>query len=431
MKTFVQFKKISFHYVMVTIFLLHGVIVINAQSGSANLLTDGLKFSNPSLQSGTDLQTGAKYLFQNVTTGIDAVVSIDSLVNGAKVVSVDDNTPGTGYLDALQPSVQSGNIVGDSYAVFTVNFYNAGTNQPVDLQTVNATALDIDGNLTLKEFAQINMGSGAQATYMSTTSDISLLQILLGNFRALNIAGIERTGIDTSSYANMFTVSNSGVSSFTIKYGTSTLVRTTTARQFSLYMKGFQYPDQITLPVKMVSFSALLNNQNVDLKWVTSEEKNASHFEVEKSYDGINYSEAGLVFAYGNTNRNTTYTFSDNVSAVQRGVLYYRLRSVDMDGKSQLSEVRIIRLGKQAETVVVLIYPNPVSNELRVTIPTQWQNKSVLFEIYNANGQKVKQLQNNNASQTETFSVGDLGRGLYIVNVECGSEKAQQKIIKN
>ncbi|MBS1654613.1 MAG: T9SS type A sorting domain-containing protein [Bacteroidetes bacterium] len=431
MKTFVHFKKISFRYALLLICFLDSVLAVNAQSGGSNLLSDGLKFSNPLLQSGTDLHTGANYLFQNVAAGVDAVVSIDSLINGAKVTSIDDNTPGTGYLNALQPSVQSGNIIGNSYAVFTVKFYNAGTNQPVNLQTVNATALDIDGNLTLKEFAQISMGSGAQATYMSTTSDISLLQVLLGNFKALNIAGIERTGIDTSSYANMFTVSNSGISSFSIKYGTSTLVRTTAVRQFSLYMKGFQYPDQITLPVKLVSFSALLNKQNVDLKWVTSEERNASHFEIEKSYDGINYSEAGLVFAFGNTNQNTTYTFSDNVSAVQNGVLYYRLRSVDMDGKSQLSEVRVIRLGKQIETATILTYPNPVNNELRVTIPSQWQNKPVLFEIYNANGQKVKQLQNNSASQTESFSVSDLGRGLYIVNVVCGSDKAQQKIIKN
>ena len=53
------------------------------------------------------------------------------------------------------------------------------TNDVVNLQTVGATALDIDGNATLKEFAEIDMGGG-NATYMSTTPDISVISILSG-----------------------------------------------------------------------------------------------------------------------------------------------------------------------------------------------------------------------------------------------------------
>ncbi|MEI2740432.1 MAG: hypothetical protein V9F01_16790 [Chitinophagaceae bacterium] len=48
-------------------------------------------------------------------------------------------------------------------------------------------------------------------------------------------------------------------------------------------MKWFNYPS--TLPVKLSSFSATLNNNSkVDLKWSTATETNLSHFVVERSY---------------------------------------------------------------------------------------------------------------------------------------------------
>jgi hypothetical protein len=55
------------------------------------------------------------------------------------------------------------------------------------------------------------------------------------------------------------------------------------------------------LPVKLVSFTATLNDNHTDLKWTTMTENNLSHYAVEKSTDGKNFSQAGVVFASGNT----------------------------------------------------------------------------------------------------------------------------------
>src|SRR5690349_16727425 len=82
----------------------------NSGPGNANdLLKSGLSFKSPRLEtaSNTDLKKGAVYLFEDVFTGVDARLSIDSLVNGAKVLKIDDNSGGLGYTDALQPEVQS------------------------------------------------------------------------------------------------------------------------------------------------------------------------------------------------------------------------------------------------------------------------------------------------------------------------------------
>jgi hypothetical protein len=267
---------------------------------------------------------------------------------------------------------------------------------------------------------------------MSTSTDLSLLQITGGRFMGQNVLGIERDGIDTATMKNMFTASNTNVSSFTIKYGATTTTRDEDNRQYSLYMKGFTYPNQMTLPVELTAFSATLNDskKGVDLKWTTETELNVSHFSIEKSLDGQNYSEAGVVFAYGNTSSKMNYSFTDkNINASGNGVIYYRLRSIDIDGKSQLSPIRIIRIGKD-QSIAVLTYPNPVANELRVTIPASWQGKKVSYEVIANNGRVTIRTESTSSSQTETINASSLTPGFYVVRVICNGETATQKIVK-
>lgn len=392
--------------------------------------TNGLNFDNYTLQSGTALQVGARYLFSNVDNNTDAVVTLDSLVNGAKLNKIDDNSNGIGYKQAFQPAVQSGNVIGYSYAVFTISFFEHNTTTPKSIATVNATALDLDGNSTLKEFARINVGNGGTTNYMTATPDISVTSILLGDFMGQNILGIERNGIDTSALANMFTATNTGISSFSVKYGTFTTVPSSSVRQYSLYMKGFAYPPS-TLPVKLTSFTATLNNSKADLKWITATEINASHFVIERSFDGINFTQAGLMFATGNSTEKVNYSFSDNLMASASSVVWYRLVSVDMDGKTELSETRIIWLNKQKEAEVSIVtFPNPASSEIRITVPANWQNKPVVYELFNMGGQVVRRIQNANSSQTETISLTGLGSGVYVAKVTCEGQSAKQRIVK-
>jgi hypothetical protein len=447
MKTFVPFMKLV-SAVVITVLLSASAVaqsgpggVSGSGTGNTNsggngndLLTSGLKFSNPKLETAsyTDLKKGAIYLFEDVMAGVDARLKIDSLVGNAKVTQIDDNSNGLGYKDALQPEIQSGNVIGSSYAVFTISFYVANTNTPAYLQQVNATALDIDGNLNLKEFAEIRMGTGSVAKYMSTTLEISLLDLLLGKFRGTNLLGIERTGIDTSSMSNMFTAVNKNISSFTVKYGTNTLLPTNDTRQFSMYMKGFTYPSQVTLPVDIISFNAMLEGTNkVNLAWVTSTEKNVSHYVVERSFDGKEFSQAGIVFSFGNTQDKMTYTFTDKVSSATGSVVYYRIRTVNIDAKEQISIIRLIRFEKEnTSKIAVTTYPNPVTSDLRVTIPANWQNKKVSYELIGNNGRLTLRAESGNSSQTETINVSNLTAGVYMVKVTCNGETATQKIVK-
>lgn len=416
---------------LITVFTFLLTISAFSQAVSVPSLTNGLNFDNPYRLTTSDLTVGSAYLFSNVVPGVFAKITIDSLVNGAKVNKIDDNNNGIGYKSAFQPAVQSGGIIGRSYAVFSIKFLQSDTVTPAVLPMVNATSLDLDGSNTIKEFAQVNMGSGLTTSYMMASPDI-LVESLSGHeVLGRNILGIERNGIDTASLANMFTVANNNISSFTVKFGTITTNASNGTRQFSLYMKRFDYPG-ITLPVKLISFNAVLNNSSkVDLLWKTTAEVNLSHFIAEKSFDGVSYHDAGMVFAIGNNASDNNYKFTDNVAGVTSPVIYYRLRSVDNDGKVQLSETRIIRISKEGATnLTVLTYPNPATSELRITLPAAWQNKQVVYELFALNGQLVSKSISAAAGQTATKNISSLQSGVYNLRVTCEGQIATQKIVK-
>lgn len=433
MKTLPSFVSIwkSAFFLLVTITIAGAA---RAQSGPGGGTSgNNLRFESPVLLSGAaDLQPGARYLFSNVTSNVDAIVQIDSLINGAKVNKIDDNSNGTGYKEAFQPAIQSGNVTGMSYVVFKITFYAHGdTTNPKTMPVVNATALDLDGNSTLKEFGRMNMGVNTTMNYMVATPDISVSQILPGEFIGQNILGVERTGIDTTALANMFTVSNSNIASFTIKYGTITSTAANPVRQFSLYLKRFDYPGNV-LPIKLASFTATLSDNNKALlKWTTASEVNLSHFVIERSTDGVHFQDAGIMFGSGSENAEASYSFPDNLAGLNATVIYYRLRSVSTTGKDEYSEIRIIRLGKSTtREMMIMAYPNPATTDIRITIPAEWQNKKLVYEVLNMGGQTVKRKETASSSQTESLSIGSLAPGVYMLRVSCEGQTGVQKIVK-
>jgi hypothetical protein len=69
------------------------------------------------------------------------------------------------------------------------------------------------------------------------------------------------------------------------------------------------------------------------------------------------------------------------------GLVYYRLKIVDMHGKYEHSETRIIKMdADNAIAKIITVYPNPVVSELRITLASGWQDKAVRIQLMNANG---------------------------------------------
>ena len=101
-----------------------------------------LFFTNPTLVSGSALSLNAVYRFPNVTSGLDALVEITSLNNGAVLTEID----GTGgEVSALQPFLNPSPNA-DSSVDFEITFVAAGTTAQTAISSFSAAGLDIDGD---------------------------------------------------------------------------------------------------------------------------------------------------------------------------------------------------------------------------------------------------------------------------------------------
>ena len=354
------------------------------QTGNSNAGDYAVAFTTtPTLVSGTDLTVGAKYKFTNVASGTNAYVTIVSATGGAAVTILDDNslTKPEAFSPAISVPANSTGLV-----EFKIEFINGGGN-PKNISHLIATAMDIDGNANLHEIDVIDMGAGGVASYVNPTVEINMVQSGTA-FTGTNTAGIEYTAVDTAAKQVMFTVNNSGVDHFTYKAGAHNLATSSAAgRQKGIYFKGFDYTLR-PLAVKYASFTGTLVNKAVLLDWVTEEELNHSHFEVERSFDGTNFSQVAMVLDGFENGTQKAYAYKDNSSALQgKSIVYYRLKEVDLNGRFAYSNIVVIRL-QNANEISMQVSPNPFTEKLNVNFNSA-TNGTAEIRINSIGGQTV------------------------------------------
>ncbi|MBL7747160.1 MAG: hypothetical protein JNM19_07015, partial [Chitinophagaceae bacterium] len=126
------------------------------------------------------------------------------------------------------------------------------------------------------------------------------------------------------------------------------------------------------LPVKLNGFSAQLNSdKTVTVKWKIDEQQDVVSYIVERSTDGVTFSQAGVVFPATNTD---SYSLIDPNPVT--GKNYYRLRIKEMDGKLTFSQTVIVSL---KAGIVVSLYPNPVIDKLTIQQFGTIQNKTAIL----------------------------------------------------
>jgi hypothetical protein len=429
---------------LIALFTLAGITATAQQT-----TVPELSFINPKLEphSVSDGKDGAIYRFSNVQAGIDALVTING--RSSTLVKLENiDLTGTGWDKAFQPQVSynSGKTKGaaDWWMEFQITFVKTGTTTATSVSSFNVTGLDIDGDGDkLAEYLNFYNQKSYTLEKNSKITVSSLLDDLLGGLLGLltPTAGKKFTGtttdysgVDTSITSIMATNTYANTNSFTVRTGAHTSDATDEAsRMYALYFKSFSYtaPTVSFLPVTLIDWNATYANNTVSLKWTTTVEQNSSHFIIERSTDGSDYTDAAMIVAAGNSETLINYSYNDKIPAGNSGILYYRLRSVDMDGTSKVSDVRVVRIGTVASnTVKIMTYPNPVISDLRITVPQNWQDKSVTYQLVNTNGQTIKTYSTSHASQTEVISMAQVPSGMYFIKVTCGTETGVQSIMK-
>ena len=109
-------------------------------------------------------------------------------------------------------------------------------------------------------------------------------------------------------------------------------------------------------PVELIDWQVEKQGERSRLYWSTSSETNTEAFILERSLDGRNFEEIGRVGAAGFSQERIDYEFWD--SAPYRGKNYYRLKTLDLNGALEHSEIRLIEFDEGRSKLNCLSKPN-------------------------------------------------------------------------
>ena len=180
-----------------------------------------------------------------------------------------------------------------------------------------------------------------------------------------------------------------------------------------------------TLPVSLKKFNVIQRSGKAELTWDTEQESNNQGFEVQKRGANGSYIKVGFVASKA-TNGNggaNNYIFNDE-QVLQKGVTYYRLKQVDLDGRSSFSEVKALRAGNGQ--IIISVYPNPSRGMVNVAIPESNSLMDVSVDDYTG-----KSVQRWAGIRVQNLQINNLKTGVYMLrfNFRESGETITQRIV--
>lgn len=182
--------------------------------------------------------------------------------------------------------------------------------------------------------------------------------------------------------------------------------------------------DNSALPVLLADFNAEVLEENVQLSWQTTEELNASHFDIERSDNGTSWTTIGQLKADGNRTTLQEYQYLDR--SPLSGINYYRLKTVDLDDSFAYSRMVSARLAEPTETVVV--YPTIVESG-RVTVRVSGDGHRTT-KMMDLNGREMVLRVLDHSGERTVFDVRHLIPGVYLVVVHGHQLTVKRFVIK-
>ncbi len=153
---------------------------------------------------------------------------------------------------------------------------------------------------------------------------------------------------------------------------------------------GVAAADAFVLPTELIQLWTESMSDFIQVNWLIGSEHNVSHYNLERSDDGVNFELISTLAAAGNSETELSYQYDDhNVNRNQ--LYYYRYRVFDLDGTAEYSPIvqgKLVSNSQNFSTESVYIYPNPSSDNLNIGIASS-KDRELVIEIYNSIGQIV------------------------------------------
>ncbi len=178
-----------------------------------------------------------------------------------------------------------------------------------------------------------------------------------------------------------------------------------------------------TLPLTLLSFTAQKQIGSALLQWQTTNEINTFYFNIQRSADGLQFTNVGKVYTKGSRSNQNNYSYTDNVSGLQAGNVYYRLQLVDKDGKISYSSIANIIISEDGAQIV--IYPNPAHQFFFVDNLNLASNAYIIIKDLAGRNVLTKKISGTGKQQ---INVSSLSKGIYMVTIVLGNQTETKKL---
>lgn len=138
-------------------------------------------------------------------------------------------------------------------------------------------------------------------------------------------------------------------------------------------------------PVEFLEFKAKVVGQSSLLNWATANELNNDGFEVEHRTESSDWGKIGFVKGLGTTDQISTYQYQH--TDPQKGMNYYRLKQIDLDGNFEYSQTLELSFSPAGEGLV--LFPNPASERVNIELLDSFSKGSL--QVFDLKGQLIFQ----------------------------------------
>ncbi len=392
---------------MKKLFIFIATALLMSQAVCAQNTVSGAIKPTTGVANGVTIFLRSSVSISGKVSGVTLALAIPVSV-GARPTIVIDNSPNVSVNYTLQNTIDQ-NIQGEMYYVYNLLGDGDQSNAAV-IYNLNAgveaeiVKVQFGGNLGNAQIRMVNLPDGGTDPNPNS-------------FFGISVFGDEKTN-ETSMFYSVPGISTA--QNEIIPGGYSGLSITTTIAP-------------IVLPVQFANFTVTKNVDDALLVWETENETaTASHYEIERSLNGMDFIKINTVTKTTINTPIKTYRYTDqNINGLKNeGLVYYRIKEVDLQGEAVLTDVKSIRVtgNKQLFTV----YPNPIQSRATIQLHVS-QPQSTTVKIHSAEGKLVQSIlwALQPGYNTRSINLSHLPAGNYFVQLQLDGELITTQLIKD
>jgi hypothetical protein len=186
-----------------------------------------------------------------------------------------------------------------------------------------------------------------------------------------------------------------------------------------------------SLPVELARFDAQVIEKSVRLTWQTTTETKSAGFEVQRQKEN-GWTQVGYVESKaqgGTTTETKSYSYAAEDLPV--GTHQFRLRQVDLDGSSTLTDPVTVDIQMQKAVKLTAPAPNPASSNATLSFAVKEQAETTI-RLYNTLGQQVATVYAGTPQageeQTARVDVSGLPSGAYFLRLSADGQTRTQRL---